>query len=291
MIVEAWRRGRLPHAWVLTGPRGVGKATLAYRLARRYLAGDPSSDAALDPTHPVFRQILSGAHPDFHLLQPRSRGSRRGQRGEEKVAVVRELIEALLMTSLSGGGRRVLLVDDVDLTLNREGYNALLKLLEEPPPGLLFLLVDGAIGRLAGDHRLALRPPAAGAARGRAGRAGAGARGTGARRAGPPPSRRRCGRKRRPGALPPRERLARQLWRSGPDARWGIRLGRRPDRGRGASPALRPEPGDRHGHRARGPAPAPGGAGGRRPRARAPISSRGRASGWRPWQRARALIA
>ncbi len=148
LVLEAWRRGRLPHAWLLTGPKGVGKATLAFRLARRYLAGDPSSDAAHDPAHAVFRQIASGAHPDFHLLQPRSRGSRRGQRGEEKVDVVRERIAALHRTSAGGGGRRVLLVDETDATLNMFGFNALLKLLEEPPPGLLFLLVSARPGAM-----------------------------------------------------------------------------------------------------------------------------------------------
>jgi DNA polymerase-3 subunit delta' len=148
LVLEAWRRGRLPHAWLLNGPKGVGKATLAFRLARRYLAGDPSSDAAQDPWDPVFRQIVSGVQPDFYLLQPRGRGSRRGMRNEEEVNVVRERITALLRTSANASGRRVLLVDDVDLTLNDKGYNALLKLLEEPPAGVLFLLVTARPGAM-----------------------------------------------------------------------------------------------------------------------------------------------
>src|SRR4051794_27306888 len=57
-LLEAMRSGRMHHAWLITGPDGVGKATLAYRFARRLLAGTPADDTlALEPTHPVFRRV------------------------------------------------------------------------------------------------------------------------------------------------------------------------------------------------------------------------------------------
>ena len=73
-LLEAYRSGRLPHAWLLAGPRGVGKATLAYRFARFLLAGgsdggnlfgEPPRDLALDPSDQVFRRVASGGHPDL----------------------------------------------------------------------------------------------------------------------------------------------------------------------------------------------------------------------------------
>ena len=71
-LLEAMRSGRMHHAWLITGPDGVGKATLAYRFARRLLAGTPADDTlALDPTHPVFRRVAAGAHAD--LLHGRTR--------------------------------------------------------------------------------------------------------------------------------------------------------------------------------------------------------------------------
>ena len=69
---RAWESGRLPHAWLLRGPRGVGKATLAYRFARRLLAGADHERAAADPDHPVFRMVAHRAHPDLRCWSARS---------------------------------------------------------------------------------------------------------------------------------------------------------------------------------------------------------------------------
>ncbi|HEY6441097.1 MAG TPA: DNA polymerase III subunit delta', partial [Acetobacteraceae bacterium] len=71
-LLEAMRSGRMHHAWLITGPDGVGKATLAYRFARRLLAGVPGAtepDLALEPTHPVFRRVAAGAHADLHTVE------------------------------------------------------------------------------------------------------------------------------------------------------------------------------------------------------------------------------
>src|SRR6201985_987631 len=69
-LLDALRSGRIHHAWLITGPDGVGKATLAYRFARRLFAGIPSNDSlALDPGHPVFRRVAAGAHADLHTVE------------------------------------------------------------------------------------------------------------------------------------------------------------------------------------------------------------------------------
>lgn len=128
--------GRLAHAWLLTGPRGVGKATLAYRFARSYLAGPDHGEAVHDESHPVFRKVRSGSHEDLTTIEPRQ--AKRGAVAQ-KVDHVREVLGGLYRTSLSG--RKVCLIDDADVTLSAADENALLKILEEPPAGLVFLLV------------------------------------------------------------------------------------------------------------------------------------------------------
>src|SRR5450432_39424 len=69
-ILDAIRGGRMHHAWLITGPEGVGKATLAYRFARRLLAGRPTQDSlALDPASPVFRRVAAGSHADLLTVE------------------------------------------------------------------------------------------------------------------------------------------------------------------------------------------------------------------------------
>lgn len=147
-LVEALRGGRLHHAWLLTGPPGVGKATLAFRFARRLLAGplDASDSLALPESHPTFRRIAAGAHADLLTITREWDPRRKKLRGEIVVDDVRRVTAFLHLTPAEGGWR-VVVLDGAD-DLNRNAANALLKVLEEPPPRALLLLVCNAAGRL-----------------------------------------------------------------------------------------------------------------------------------------------
>ena len=139
---EARRSGRLHHAWLLAGPVGIGKATLAYRLARRVLAG--GEDVGRE--HPVFRKVSALAHPNLLLI--RRSWVEKSKRWSQGVLIdeVRRL-RGFLGHSAGEEGWRVVIVDRAD-ELNQSAANALLKALEEPPPRTLFLLVTSAEGLL-----------------------------------------------------------------------------------------------------------------------------------------------
>lgn len=152
-FLEAYATGRLHHGWLLTGPRGVGKATLAWRIARFLLATPPADGGGLfgdappapttldiPPTHPVARHMLAGAEPGLFVLRrgPNDKGDRLS--AEVRVDEVRRLKSFLHLTA-ADGGRRVVIVDTAD-DLNVAAANALLKLLEEPPAGATLLLIS-----------------------------------------------------------------------------------------------------------------------------------------------------
>ncbi|MGH6737008.1 MAG: DNA polymerase III subunit delta' [Methyloceanibacter sp.] len=136
--------GRMHHAWLLVGPEGVGKATLAYAFARRMLAQSGESDIPVD--HPVFRKVAGLAHPNLLLI--RRSWIEKTKRYSQWIGVdeVRRL-RAFLGHSAGESGWRVVIVDRAD-ELNQNAANALLKALEEPPPQTLFLLISSAEGRL-----------------------------------------------------------------------------------------------------------------------------------------------
>ncbi len=138
---RARRSGRMPHAWLIAGPSGIGKATLAWHMARELLAEDePRLACPHDPGSPLFRQVAHLGHPDLHLLEPGAARGRERRSGEITVEEARLLQERLSSTALSGG-YRVVLAEQAD-RLNRNAANALLKLLEEPPAGTVFLFVS-----------------------------------------------------------------------------------------------------------------------------------------------------
>ncbi|MBX6375728.1 MAG: DNA polymerase III subunit delta' [Acetobacteraceae bacterium] len=151
-LEEAARSGRLHHAWLLAGPPGVGKATLAYRFARWLLAGAPPSPGggaaplALDPRHPVFRRVAAGAHADLLAIEP---GTLQGSRKRADVINVdaARLIPSFMALTAAEGGWRVVIIDGAE-TMAAPAANALLKILEEPPPRAVLLVVTAAPGRL-----------------------------------------------------------------------------------------------------------------------------------------------
>lgn len=146
MLAEAMRSGRLHHAWLVTGPEGIGKATLAFRFARRLLAGMPSDDSLhLDPKDPVFARVAAASHADL-LTVERTLNERGKRRTEIVIDDVRRVADFLRLTPAEGGWR-VVVVDGAE-DLNRNAANALLKVLEEPPPRAILLLVCSAAGRL-----------------------------------------------------------------------------------------------------------------------------------------------
>lgn len=146
-VREAWSAGRLPHALLIGGPEGIGKATLAYTIARFVLAGGtaPGHSLAVDPSHPAARQVSALSHPDLLVLRrtPSDSGKLPTMIPAEQVRKVRSFFGS----TAALGGWRVCIVDTLD-EMNAQGANALLKTLEEPPASALFLLVSHAPGRL-----------------------------------------------------------------------------------------------------------------------------------------------
>ena len=148
---SAWDKRTLHHAWLLAGPKGVGKATFARAAAARVLAQAagpafdlPGLETPVD--HPTGKLIAADSHPDMRSLErlPKERGE--GLARNISVAQVRELGEFLGLTPALSEWRAII-IDSVD-ELEASGANALLKMLEEPPPNTIFFLVSHAPGRL-----------------------------------------------------------------------------------------------------------------------------------------------
>jgi len=151
MLASAYRAGKLPHALLLAGPLGVGKATLAFHLANHLLKfsrheGAPAELATPEPESQLFRQIAIGAHPSvLHLTRP---WDEKNKKFKTVVSVdeIRRVSRFLSMTS-HDGGYRVVIVDPAD-DMNNSAANALLKNLEEPPSRTVFILISHAPGGL-----------------------------------------------------------------------------------------------------------------------------------------------
>lgn len=143
---HASQSGRLHHGWLLTGPQGIGKATLAYRFARWLLAGGQSEDLAIAENSGVFRRVAAATHPDLFTIERRVNAKTGKLQGEIVIATVQEASAFMRLTPAEGGWR-VVIVDGAE-DMNTNAANALLKLLEEPPPRAILLLVSAAPGRL-----------------------------------------------------------------------------------------------------------------------------------------------
>jgi DNA polymerase-3 subunit delta' len=153
-LVEA---GRLPHAILLSGPRGIGKATLAFRLARYLLAtpggiaaemfgGSAEGGLAIDPESSLFRRVASGGHADLLTVERAYDPRRRRLRSDIVVEDTRAIAGFFRLTAAEEGWR-IVIIDGAE-EMNRNAANALLKILEEPPRRGLLLLVSHSPGRL-----------------------------------------------------------------------------------------------------------------------------------------------
>jgi DNA polymerase-3 subunit delta' len=155
-FLQAFNTGRLHHGWLITGPRGVGKATLAWRLAR-FLLASPEDDggmfAAPPPetldipdNHPVARRIAALSEPRLFLLRRAYDEKKAKLQDVISVDEVRKM-KSFFTLSAADGGRRVAIIDAVD-EMNPAAANALLKLLEEPPKSVTMFLISHQPARL-----------------------------------------------------------------------------------------------------------------------------------------------
>lgn len=179
ILLKSFNSGQMPHAWLISGLRGIGKATLAFRFARFILSKgrttEPETPALFDlppesgptgilyvsPDTPVSRRIAAGGHADLMTVERTMDERKDKKRSGIVVESVRGITSFLSMTSAEGGWR-VVIIDSAD-DMNTNAANAVLKVLEEPPERALLLLVSHSPGRLLPTIRsrcrnLPLRP-------------------------------------------------------------------------------------------------------------------------------------
>ena len=168
LFLRAWKSQIMHHAWILTGPKGIGKATLAYRIARFiFSANDAADTLQISDNSPIFQQVANGSYPDLMVLErdyietDRKKilsAIKKGEALDEdelagmrrsayiRVDDVRKVTEFLSKTSFNDGWR-VVIIDSAD-DMNKNSANALLKILEEPPAKTILLLISHNIGTL-----------------------------------------------------------------------------------------------------------------------------------------------
>ena len=162
MLLDTYNSGRMHHAWLITGPKGIGKATLAHRFARFVLANGKKNDGpslfgdalpAVDPTSLqverdslVYQRIVAGGHADMLVIERRVNEKSGKLKTVIDVDSVRE-VGAFMRLTPAEGGWRVVVIDSAD-EMNANSANAVLKVLEEPPKNALLILVSHNPGRL-----------------------------------------------------------------------------------------------------------------------------------------------
>ena len=151
-ITSSLSAGRMHHAWLLTGPVGIGKASMAKLAAAWLLSEGPHLGALFGAKNPnikidaegaVSSLVLKGAHPDYKIIAPQTEDNKSGQ---IKIDQIRELL-TFMINKPARGGWRVAIINSMD-DVNRNGANALLKLLEEPPEQAVIFLIASRIGHL-----------------------------------------------------------------------------------------------------------------------------------------------
>lgn len=165
-LLDIVNSGSIPHAFIFSGLKGIGKSTMAFRLARFLLKngisdpnqdslfGDAPSEAVsldIDPADPVFSKVASGGHPDLLTIERPMDDKKGFKKNNLDVETARKVTPFLRMTSADGGWR-VVIVDDAD-TMNRNAQNALLKILEEPPENTVLILISHRLGAMISTIR------------------------------------------------------------------------------------------------------------------------------------------
>lgn len=158
-FIDAWTGGRMHHAWLISGARGIGKATLAWRIARFLLATQKETDTGLfgdapaapttldiDPDHLVAKRMLANSEPRLFLLRRAYEEKTNKFAADIRVDDARRL-KSFFSLSAADGGHRVVIVDAAD-EMNTSAANALLKVLEEPPAQTTLLLISHQPSRL-----------------------------------------------------------------------------------------------------------------------------------------------
>ncbi|MCB9979032.1 MAG: DNA polymerase III subunit delta' [Rhodospirillales bacterium] len=161
-LLDMAASGRMPHGLIFSGPPGIGKATMAFRLARFLLRQPaqtddgglfgapepppPPENLGMPPDDPIFQKIASGGHPDLLTVERLFDEDKGRLKAELGIEQIRRVAPFLRLTA-SSGGWRVVIVDDAD-TMTRPAQNAILKILEEPPPGAMVVLVAHRLGAM-----------------------------------------------------------------------------------------------------------------------------------------------
>lgn len=145
-VAEAFAAERMHHAWMIAGIEGIGKTTLAYHIAQHVLSAGENKLGKLDMNHRVAKLISAEAHPDMLVI----RRATDDKTGELRNVIVMDdalKIASFLHKTSTHGGWRVVIVDEAH-ALNRNGQNAILKILEEPPARVLILVTVTTPGAL-----------------------------------------------------------------------------------------------------------------------------------------------
>lgn len=154
------KQQKLPHAIMLAGPQGIGKATLAYRLAKYLLSGQQPAEATMglfgeepveeslktEADHPAIQRMIAGTHGDLLVIQPQFDEKKKTSADTIFIEQVRKVVDFMHHTP-SESSWRVVIVDPAE-AMNTNAANALLKVLEEPPAQALLILVSHQPGRL-----------------------------------------------------------------------------------------------------------------------------------------------
>ncbi len=148
------REGKLPHAMIFSGPRGIGKSVMAFRLARSLFCSGESGDLKtggqdslyVPESVPAFARVRSGAHPNL-LFVGRPFDDKKQKRSDILPVEEARKVAPFMRLTASDGGWRVAIIDDAD-TMNRNAQNAILKILEEPPEKTIIILVCQRLGAI-----------------------------------------------------------------------------------------------------------------------------------------------